>query len=342
MAFSYTFEENFELGTLGGFNSESDTDSRLDFPHYSTLARIPRLEVPFRGAYCMRVALANDGTPADAYVQEDEGFDIASDGTLLIRFYFYLSSDTVMADSDSFIILALQSAGPVNEVVVTVNYSTAAGFVLGIGETAGTSTKPLTLGVWHCMELFVNLDNAGNNDGSIDAWLDGASFTQVASLDQAAIVQARLGVLSQDAGTTAGTLLFDQVVTDSARVFPIVDRFPDQLLLTKTSHVFVGAGTIRNAQLLSGAGTDCVLTLYDTDVAYTSADTAVVAELKNTTNSALVDPDQPPLYFRRGCFATLAGTTPRAILHIGPSQTWGSVGRIRHHGLARRPDPIMG
>lgn len=341
MAFSFTFEETFEDGTKGLFNSETDTESRLDIAHYSTLARFPNTCMPFRGAYCMRVNLANDGTPADAYLQEDEGFDIAAAGTLFIRFYFCLSANTVMADNDEFIMLALQSAGPTNEVVVAINYTTANGFRVGIGETAGASFKDLILGQWHCMELKVVVDNAGNNDGTIDAWLDGAAFTQVASLDQGAIVQARLGVVGQDAGTTRGTLLIDQVVTDDTRVFPFTTRYPEEVVLTKSGHVFIGRGTLENVSLLSGNGTDCVLAVYDTDTAYTSDFYNRQISLNNTAANELVDPAGTPVFrFRYGCYITLAGTTPQAIARI--ETPYRSEAAIRNFGHHRKPDPIMG
>ena len=75
MAFPYIFKANFEGGTNGEWDSESDTGSRLDFPHYSELARIPGLAMPYRGARCMRVDLTT-GQTNDHTVTEGD-IDIA-------------------------------------------------------------------------------------------------------------------------------------------------------------------------------------------------------------------------------------------------------------------------
>lgn len=338
MAFPWVFEENFEAGTTGLFNSESDSASRLEVAHYTTLARIPGLSAPWKGAYCMWVDLKKSTT--DAYVQEDDGFDIAADGTLHFRYMFYLSKDLVMANTNEFVITALQSAGPTSEIVVAVNYTTANGFRLGIGETAASSFLPLSLGVWHCLEVSISLDDGVSDDGTIDAWLDGAPFTQVASLDQGAIVQARIGVIGQDAGTTAGNILFDDIMVDDARMGMLYsrDRFSANVYLTKSGHVYVGAGCLNNVTLMSGGAADNVLSVYDTDVANTDAP-RLILELKNTVGSEVVDPADMPKSTQRGCYVVLAGTNPRAMVTIGHAQGYWSDGRIRNHGLSRSAAP---
>lgn len=338
MAFPFVFEENFELGTLGGFNSESDASGRLDFAHYSQLAKVPGLSAPWRGAFCMRVNLGTSTT--DAYVQEDDGFDIAADGTLHFRYMFYISKDIVMATTNEFIMTVLQSAGPVSEIVVALNYTTANGYRIGIGETAGASFLPVSLGVWHCLEVSISLDDGVSDDGTIDAWLDGSPFTQVASLDQAAITQARIGVIGQDAGTTQGYILYDQITVDDARMGPLYsrDRFPTSIYLTKSSHVYMGEGCLKNVTLMSGAATDNVLSVFDTDVGNSNAG-QLVLELKNTANSELVDPADMPKHTQRGCFVQLTGTNPRAMVSIGHAQGYWSDGRIRNHGASRSIAP---
>lgn len=345
MAFPYLQYEGFEAGTLGSFDVETDTETRLDFPHYSELARIPGLPAPYRGAYCMRVNLANDGTPADAYVQETGSLDLSADGTAFARFAFWLSPDTVSANNDEFAIFQLWSSTNTVEAGLYVNYTTANGFRLGIGETSGSVFKPLTLGVWHMIEIGVNVDAGGGNDGTVDAWLDGSAYTQVTGLDQGASTSGVLGVLAQDAGTTRGVALFDEWVVDDTRVGPIIDRFPTVVVLAGTTtgysgHVFVGKGCVANASLESGGGTDNVLTIYDTDTAYTTDSTLAKLELKNTANSELVDPAAPPLELKRGCYVVLTGTSPRAKIKICPVHY--SDGAIRNLGSRRVPHPIMG
>jgi hypothetical protein len=343
VAFPYLSENGFETGTLGHFDTKVDTETRLDFPHYSELARIPGASSPFRGAYCMRVKLENDGSPADAYVQETGSWDTAADGTAIyFRFAFYVSSNIVMANNDEFGIFQLWSSTNTVEGGAFINYTTANGLRIGIGETAATSFKPLTTGVWHQLELGFTLDNAGSNDGTIDAWLDGGAFTQVASLDQGAITSGVVGVVGQDAGTTTGFILFDEIVADDTRVYGIVDRFTSEINLTASGHVFVGDGCVENVSLKSGAGTDNVLTVYDTDTAYTNDPMNAKVELKNTANNELVDPAGTPIYtFRRGCYVALAGTNPRATVKVCRVQNY-SDGAIRQLGQRRRPHPIMG
>jgi hypothetical protein len=338
MAFPWVFNANFEAGTLGEFDAETDVGARLDAAHYSSLAERPGASAPWQGAYCMRVDLGI--ATNDAYVQENDGFDIAADGTLHIRFQLYLSPDTVMANTNEFEILQLQSTGPVDEVVVVVNYTTAAGFRLGIGETAGTSFLPLSLGVWHTVELSISLDDGAGNDGTIDAWLDGSPFVQVASLDQAAIIQARIGVIGQDAGTTRGLVLFDNIMVDDARMgnMHTGDRWPTDVQLFKSGHVFVGHGCVENVSLIAGAGTDCVLAMYDTDVASTNIGQRR-GLMQNTANNETVDTADMPKKFQRGCYITLSGTNPQAIVKIGHANGYWSDGRVRQVGMDRKQAP---
>lgn len=334
MAFPFLSEAGFEDGTRGHFDAETDTEGRLDFPHYSELARFAGAGAPFRGAYCMRVSLLNDGTPADAYVQETGAWDLAAGGTLFLRLMFRLSADTVMANTDEFAIVQLWSGASTVEAGAYINYTTANGFRVGIGEGSATSFAPIQLGKWHCLELKFVIDSGVPNDGTIDAWLDGGALTQVTGLDQAVITSGVVGVLSQDAGTTRGTLLFDDILADDARLFMPAERFPQQVLLTQSGHVFVGAGDIEKIDLLSGAATDNVLTVYDTDHAYTSDPGAAVLEMKNLANNERVPMGDTPLRVHRGCYVSLAGTNPRALVKIGWATSYSDAG-IRNQGLAR-------
>jgi len=340
VAFPFISEANFEDGTKQHFDTETDTESRLDFVHYTTLASNSRVKtIPFRGAYCMRVALENDGTPADAYLQETGDWDLAADGTIWFRFCFFLSADTVMANADEFAIFQLWSGASTVEGGAYINFTTANGFRIGIGEATATSFKPLTLGVWHQLELSFNIDAGGGNDGTIDAFLDNSAFTQVTALDQGAVTSGVIGVLSQDAGTTAGTLLIDQVVADDARIFPITNRFTQEILLTKSSHIFVGPGEIESVELYSGASTDNVVSLWDTDQAYTSDASMVKAEIKNTVASQRVPHDWPDLRFYRGCYVVLSGTNPRALLRIRWAECY-SPGAARSYARSRTMHPF--
>lgn len=337
MAFPYITEANFEDGTLGHFDVETDTETRLDFPHYTELARYPHTHtlMPWRGAYCMRVKLENDGTPADAYLQETGSWDMTT-GTneLYVRFMVGISPDIVMANADEFKILDFWSSTNTPEAGVMVNYTTANGYRLGIGKATASSFKGLTLGVWNCVEVYFN--PAGGAGGTLDAWLNGASFTQVSGLTNANITSGVFGVIGQDAGTTTGTVLFDSITTDDARLFPFTERWPNTQLLTKSGHVFVGPGELAHINLLSGAATDNVITVFDTDTGYSSTASNLVSELKNTANSQTVP--EFPIKVHRGCYAQLAGTNPRAIVRIASASRY-SEGAMRSLASVRRPNP---
>ena len=339
MAFPWLFECGFEDGTDGDFDAESDSTARLFFRHYSELAAIPGLPAPYRGAYCMSVNLATSTTTA--YVQETGSFDTAAAGTIYVRFYFWFGGATgsppVMANNDEFAIFQLWSGATDVEGGIYINYTTANGYRLGIGETAAASFLPLTLNQWHCVELKALVDSGVGDDGTLDGWLDGAPFAQVATLDQGAITSAVFGSMGQDAGTTRGYVLFDEIVADDARIYPITERFPSNLLMTKSGHAFVGPGTIENTSLLSGAGTDCVLSVFDTDSGSVLDASNCKLELKNVVNNDIVDPAGVPVEVYRGAYIVLSGTTPRAQVHLGKCQGYSSDGAIRTIGRNRKP-----
>ena len=333
MAFAYLAEEGFELGTKGIFDVETDTAGKLDFPSYKELARNDRVKAaPYRGAYCMRVDLANTaGT--DAYVQETGSFDISLDGTLSFGFMLYVSPDITMATTNEFSIWEMWSGTNTQEAAIVINYTTAAGFRIGAAATGETSAySSLELGKWIHVAADIVLDDGASNDGTFTLYVDGVQVAALATIDQAAITSAVFGAVGLDAGTTAGTLLFDHIIVDDARVYPPADRFPENLLLTKSGHAFVGPGCIENISLISGAGTDCTAIVYDTDEADTTDEGNIVVYLANTANNELVDPAATPVDVTRGAYVALAGTTPRALVKLGRVVAYSSDGAIRTYG----------
>lgn len=295
---------------------------------------------PYRGSYCVRVNLVNDGTPADALLQETGSSDLSADGTIFFRFAFYLSPNTVMANNDEFAILQLWSSTNTVEAGVYIKFTTAGGFTVGIGETASTQTKSLTLGQWHVFELGANIDAGGGNDGTLDGWLDGSAYTQITGLDQGAITSSVFGVMGQDAGTTAGVLLLDTIVADDARLgyFPM-ERFATSRTLTITQQVFVGPGTIDAAALLSTTSGESMI-LYDTDIVEIDSAQSFKVELAVGALQAA----EGPISFSRGCYAVLAGTAPRGQVILTRDGYDGITGPlyyseagVRRWGLDRTP-----
>lgn len=334
MVHPYVAEHNFEAGTNAEFTSEVDTESKLNIDHYTVLARNgARLEVPYAGAYAAHIDLSL-GT-ADAYLQETALYDMVAGDRRLLRLMFYAKGLT-MAASDRFTILALQSAGPVDEMTLSI-LNNAGRLQLVAAETGATAVASgrvadLIQEQWHTLELLINIDT-GATDGSMTFFLDGYQIgTELTGLGQGAITQARIGAMGIDAGTTAGHLLFDSIIVDDTRVFPPATRFSATRVLTKSGHAFLGPGQIESVALIAGAGTDSVLTCYDTDEANTNTP-MIVPELRNADGG--LDPVvylawHGAGYFKRGCYIVLSGTEPRA--HITARRATSlSVGAIKSY-----------
>jgi len=338
MSFPYTTIEDFEDGTKGHFDVETDTNAGLDFPHYAELARTPGLAMPYRGAYCTRLDLATIST-AGAWLQETGSWDLtAGTDSINIRLKFWLSSDAAMASGDVFSLIEFWSATNTAEASAGIKYTTASGWQLGIGDAALPSVYvDLALGQWHDLEVFFDPDAAG----TIDAWLDGSALTQVSGLSNASITSGIVGANPGAAFTpTAGTLLLDQVIghvsTASVRIGSGGKRFPvPQALLESSGHAFVGHGVLDNVSLLSGGAVDNVLQVWDTDQADTT-NAEMKLELKNLTASETVDPAGIPVELTKGCYVVLSGTNPRAMVTMHQAVGYGSDGAIRSQAYQRK------
>ena len=345
MAFPFVFESNFEAGTNGEWDSETDTGSKLDFPHYSTLATIPGSGTPYRGAYCMRINLV-PGDTNDHTVTEGD-IDIATGVTRYFRWAMYLSPNFSATADDNFSIFELQQGGGTQEFVVgcTVTASTDDVTVwVAINSTPETtSAAALPKGRWFVLEVEANVDTAAAN-GDITVYLDGASIVSLATPVQnaAAVGQGVLGT-QNTLSTTTGVILFDDFIMDDARIYPPNERFPSVMRLTKTAHVFVGPGWIESATLLAANGT---MTVYDSDSASALAQQGALIELDTGGSFQAHD---TPTYFERGCYVVLAGTNPYGEVRLvragrdrgifGPT-CYGSDAQIRNYGAARKPRPL--
>lgn len=338
MAFDFLFESNFEAGTSAEWDSETDSGTKLDFPHYSDLARIPGMEVPFRGAYCMRwTAVAGDANPH--YVKEGD-LDISDGGTAWLRFYLFIGTDFKATADDIFNIFEWQKADSTPEAVISLKITASTDLVqiaIADGIAASSNWNSISKGVWHCIEAKNKTDTS--DSGTLDLIVDGGTLTSLSTIDSsAAVTHGTLG--PQDlASTTTGTLLFDQFVFDDGQIFPIDRRFPETLTLTKTSHVFVGPGRIDNITLVSGTSSaDHRIQLWDTDTANTNDATAVKMEIANTAAKEIVDPAGMPVDILKGAYVVISGTEetsgPRAVVQIGRASAY-SVGRMKEYGIKR-------
>ncbi len=319
MSFPYIFESNFEQGTTtGDWDSETDSASQLDVVSYRQLAALGyRTAAPFQGAYCMRVALT--GGTADAFVKEGD-IDIAANTGRYVRFAMWISPDFTGTANDTINIFEAQDTSDVVEATFGLRIVAATNVInFGIGETAPTSfgSAEIERGVWYNIELFIDLDNAGANDGTVDLYVtrdrESASTTvhasQVASLDQGAVTHGVLGVQDQLA-TTTGTILFDNFVFDDTRIYP-EKRYREEITLTKSGHVFVGPGDISGLGLLTNGSGDTVR-LFDTDQADTNSAQQFKVELVTGINTSV----EGPIHFASGCYAQLSGTNPRVQIYL--------------------------
>lgn len=341
MSFPFVFQSNFENPTTPfGWDSESDTGAKLDVPRYYDLAAILGLEVPFRGASCLRIDLRSGDTNDHTVLEGD--IDIADTATRWFRFYLYVSPDFAATADDTFNIFELQQAAGTVESSLGLRITASTDAVeIGIGDgTAPTSFVGLSKGVWHCVELRALISTAGA--GTLDLYLDGSgSVIALTTLTNAAAVgQGVLG--TQDTlATTTGTILIDEFVMDDAQIYPLTERWPTQQIITQSQHLFVGPGAIESAAILS-TGSDNTCILYDTDTATANDALSRVVELDNAAFTASTNEGQP-IRFQRGCYAVLAGTNPRAQVTLwrgveGPI-VYGSTGAIRRYGLARTARP---
>lgn len=333
MAAPTTFEEHFDQLTKGGFaGTEVDANAVLNFRRFDWLAK-RNLPVPYRGSGVVEVNLT--GADTDQYLIGTTNLTLSADATQYYRIVF-LAQGLTMAASDRFTVFTLRETGAAQEVTLSI-VNTAGTIQIGASETAASTAQlgDLIQGVWHTAELFVNLDNGVGNDGTIDFWLDGYQIgSQITALDQGAITDALLGAIGVDAGTTAGRILFSEVTTDDARLYPHdkpwgPGRFAPQQTFTDSRQFFVGPGWVDKFQLLKTSDADEAAYLFDTDdpSEWATAGTpdsleSAVAELTGSVAVA----DTTEHRFLRGCYVHMTGTNPRCAVKISDGARGDSVG----------------
>lgn len=334
MAFPYIFAENFQRGTLGNFDSETDTVAQLDFPHYKELARYPwRGCVPYTGAYALRLQLT--GGTADAVLVEADT-NIADTVTSYFRFPIWFSPTFTGTANDTFAILELTgAAGAVTvsigaRIVAATNVINMGAGGANTGAVPGTfSTIEMQRGVHYTIEVKVVVQTGGT--GTIDVYItrDGdpqqiASNIAVTTITNIAVTDSKYGIQDHLA-TTTGVILLGELIQDDARLY-VKPRYNNDPLFTQSGHAFVGPGWIAGAALLTNEATNA-LTLWDTDSADTlSADAKkVFLDLDNQTSIG------GPLYFQKGCYVELGGTDPIGqVFLVRASQEPGVFGPLHY------------
>jgi hypothetical protein len=313
MAFPFLADVTFDDGTKGAFDSETDASSILDFPHYVELSRGGR--APWQGAHAMRARL--NGT-ATGFVTETGTFDTTATNTIHVWFPVLIGEDVTLADTDTVVLFALQSAGPVAEAVFGVR-NNAGVYELFFGETGATRTFPITRSnkKWYEIEMSCLIDSGVGDDGTITGYIDGAPVgAAVATLDQGAITQASFGAVSGTAAGNSGTILFGGIIADDARVYPRRQkRYSVDKWVTQDITAFVGSGEL-DAVSLTATDTNGVLNIYDTDI-YEATGVGFSRQPPGMTT---------PIKFNKGCYVQLAaGAAPQAFLSLKDSCVSGVV-----------------
>lgn len=324
MAFDFIFESNFEQADNSEWDSSSGT---IDFPNYKQLADSNwSTSQPYSGGACMRVQLR--GGTTDATLIEGD-IDIADTVTRHFNFDVMFSPDFTGTANDTFHLFELQGAANLATTAIgarivsatnVINFGIVQDDEAVVDANMTFAAAEVERGVWYTLSstVLINAAATGTNDLFITREGDDSQTTAdiaLTSQDGIAVLRGVLGVQDNDA-TTTGDILFDNFVFDDGRLHAAKERFPISKLLTKTGHAFVGPGKIDRVSLLSGAATNCVLSIFDTDVAYTNDPSNIVAELKNLTNNEVVTRDRP-IEVQRGCYIVLSGTTPRAVVDVG-------------------------
>ena len=332
MAFPYIFHANYESGDNSEWDSESDSDGVISFPHYSTLARLPwSRALPYSGAYCMQIKPV--GGSADTTLTEAD-INIASGITSYFRFDLYFGNDFAATADDTFVLLELQGTGPAVVVSLGCTITAASGNIVMAAGSATTGATPSTDGsfvlqrnTWYTIEMkvLIHLTNAGTVDVYITKDGDVAQTTSdiaLTSQDHIAVTDGIFGLQDHET-TTTGTILLDNFIQDDGRIYPD-KRFSYEPEITKNFHAFIGPGSIDGAALLTSGGSN-VMKLWDTDKADTNQDFKV--ELDQDRNTSFTG----PLHFQKGCYASLAGTSPRGqVIFQGTSLTDGHVAPLHH------------
>jgi hypothetical protein len=319
----YPFESTWEIGDFSEWTSKVDTQPKFTVDHVfditKTLGSTFSGVVPYRGAYVGHIDVSI-GTTA-AYVQQTDV--VAAAATQWWRFYFQATHNLTMATSDRFTIFALQGVANADQGVIDI--ANVAGVIqLVCANTSATAIGAGTRGaefardVWHLIEIGATIDAGGGNDGTLQFWLDGQQVgSTITGLDQIAVAQARLGYMNGDAGTTAGHLLFDQIVQSAAQIGGFHNEYPQTVILTKSGFVYLGPGKVEEYILNSGGAADNTMTIHDLARQPLLMTNDMFGSV--LTNSHLFETRYAAFskkggYYNRGCYVNLTGTAPRATI----------------------------
>ena len=321
-SFPFQFEANFEVGDSSEWTATVGTQVAVQ--GYKELSRSKSFGMPFRGAYAL---LATLGVDTDSYVRSTS-ITISSGAVGHARFMFYVGDNLAASTTTELLLYTTQPAVAACGLQVDADGTIKFG-IRSCTDALTVSDAELERGRWYTATLIADTTQTNTCTATVEE-LD-ISLTTANDVITGAVTEGRLGVIGVGADSLAnvtGNILLDQLATDDAAIDTITDRFPQHLVLTKTSHIFLGTGHIKGLQLVAGAGTDCEVLVFDTDEASTSDYDLKLAQTNNTS-SEVTTYDGAAAKFSKGAYAVLSGTDPRVIVTICNAPNYGSDSTLR-------------
>jgi len=359
-----SFQDNFESGDDTGWSGgETDTGNQLDVVHYTTLAGIPGMPMPYSGAYCARWVLS--GGTADAFLTEAD-ININTTITNWVKFNIWIDPNfkTNTTADDNIALFEFQDTANKEIFAFGLDYVLSTDVLKwGVGGATDNavpttlSTAEVPLGRWLTVEISANLVTAGAT-GTISAYVteDGQEPSSTATVTKGSvqgltITHGVLGVQDHKA-TTLGTILMDNfqysgvAATSGARIFPTKNRFSTVRQFVRSGsgkdnqgfHAFVGPGTVSNVTWNTGANVEGLLAVFDTDTAQAHAGNRK-AVASQAVASETIDLSSTPFDVIRGCYIEVDSSTSQdneeVIVTIERAPNWFSEGNMRRFAARR-------
>jgi hypothetical protein len=361
-----SFQDNFESGDFSGWSvGEVDTEDQLDVVHYTTLAKIPGMPMPYSGAYCLRAQLTGSGAPPADAITTEADIDINTTMTNWVQFNIWIDPDfkTNTTADDNFALFEFQDTADKEIFVFGLDYTLTTNVLKwGVGGATDNavpdtlSAAEVPLGKWLTVELSANLVTAGAT-GTISAYVteDGQEPSETVTVTKGSVQGLTIthGVLgAQDhKATTIGTILIDgfqysgKDTVSGARIYPTKDRFSTTRQFLSSGlvkelgsfHAFVGQGTVSNVTWLTGGGTAAFLSVYDTDTAQTGTGDRKAA-LTQSLAGEVIDVANVPFNVTRGCYVEIddsGNSNQEVIVTIERAPNWFSDGNMRRYAHRR-------
>lgn len=321
MAFPYQSSKGLESGTVTDeFDGETDTQNKLELIDWKRMSKKYGL-LPYSGAYCAHADLSIGTQTTDAYFNEDDDFDMASDSIIrFVGFAFCMLSGFTMATNDRFSVFAIQ-ATTTEHVIVDVVYDGTNILLGGAQNNSGTiRNRVISLDEWHWVDLHLDYDGAGGSAGFIDTYIDGGLVgSRLGSLTQAASTVAWFGLMNLDAGSTVGHVFLDNLTFDDTdRIRPYQGHSPQGLYpvtnrhwIDGRRHSILGPGVAD--VYLTGTGTDADLLVYDSDGGLLDRSPELLAHIRTTGDDMS---RRHRLRYNKGLYLVPSGTNPQGWVDV--------------------------